>query len=66
MPYTGCGPDGEEFGHGDAAGFGHTAEVVADQVDDHDVLGDILDGRTQLVGVAVQWKGALMGLEASR
>ncbi len=42
MDQAGVLLDGAQVGHGDGAGGADLADVVADQVDDHDVLGVVL------------------------
>ncbi len=36
------GLDGEQVGHLDRADLGHAAEIVAQQIDDHQILGALL------------------------
>ena len=62
----GAATHGQQFGHGDAAGDRDAAEVVADQVDDHDVLGDVLDRRAQRRRCLVERQRALDGARVDR
>ena len=59
MPHARSGPHREKFGHGHRARHRHAAQVVADQVDDHDVLRDVLDRRPQRRGIRSPRQGAL-------
>ena len=59
MPHSGRGPHHQQFGHGHRPRDRDAAQVVADQVDDHDVLGDVLDRRPQRRRIRVPRQRAL-------
>ena len=53
------GLDREQFGHRDAAGPGDAREVVAQQIDDHQILGALLGVGAERLRVGVARRGAL-------
>ena len=59
MPHARRRAHRKQFGHGDRAGDRDAAQVVADQVDDHDVLRDVLDRRPQRRRIRVPRQRAL-------
>ena len=65
MPHARRGSHREQFGHGDRARHRDAAQVVADQVDDHDVLRDVLDRRPQRRGIRVRGRVPLIGLDVT-
>lgn len=50
----------------DAVGVADAVDVVAGQVDEHDVLGAVLEGAAQLVGQALVLLGRLAALDGAR
>src|SRR5699024_8150704 len=59
MPHAGVAFRARLIGHPDGSGQAHATDVVAHQVDDHDVLGAVLPRRREVARIAVQGRGPL-------
>ncbi len=59
VPHARRAPHDQQLRHGDRAGNRHPAKVIADQIDDHDVLGHFFGRSPQRRRPRVQRQGAL-------